>query len=196
MRRTKKNRLKDGSPIQVLVIGKEKIDPSSPELQLALAEAHRVGQLLAQKGVVVFTGGLGGIMDAVARGVETAGGISVGVVPVLSTEERLARPPSQHVTVRIETGLEQRSRIPILIRSCQAVIVISGGMGTWLEAAFALAENIPIVTLPHTGGVAARLPKEPPFNSKVLVASNAEEAVRFALAAIDARDKGGYENDR
>jgi uncharacterized protein (TIGR00725 family) len=83
--------------------------------------------------------------------------------------------------------MDQRNRIPLLVRSCQAVIVISGGMGTWLEVALALAENIPVITMPHTGGTAARLPKEPPFKERVLVAANAEEAVRLALEAV----KGG-----
>jgi len=177
---------KDNGPVQVLVIGKEKIS-SNPEHRLALEEAYHVGRLLAQKGVIVFTGGLGGIMDAVARGVKEAGGISVGIIPLLSLEERHARSISPHLTVRIETGMDQRNRIPLLVRSCQAVIVISGGMGTWLEVALALAENIPVITMPHTGGTAARLPKEPPFKERVLVAANAEEAVRLALEAV----KGG-----
>jgi len=177
-------RWNDGSPIQVLVIGKEKVDSSNPEYRLALSEAYRVGQLLARNGIVAITGGLGGVMDAVARGVAEEGGISVGIIPTLSPEERLTRPVSTHLAVRVETGVEQRSRIPMLVRSCHAVIVISGGMGAWLEAALALAEGIPIITLPHTGGTAARLPKEPPFDAKVLVAADAEEAVQLALTTI------------
>lgn len=179
-------RLETGSRLQVLVIGREKVIHADPTHQLALREAYRVGQLLAQRGFIVLTGGLGGVMDAVARGVADAGGVSVGIIPVLTPEERQKRPVSKHLTVCIDSGLEQRLRIPMLVRSCHAVIVISGGTGTWLEAAFALAENKVIITIPHTGDAAAWLTQKPPFEGKVLVASNAEDAVRQLIETVEA----------
>ena len=49
------------------------------------AQAEEVGRLLARSGAVVVCGGLGGVMEAAARGAETEGGTSLGILPVDSS---------------------------------------------------------------------------------------------------------------
>ena len=46
-----------------------------------LTKAHEVGRLLAVRGAIVFTGGLGGVMEAASRGAYESGGITVGLLP-------------------------------------------------------------------------------------------------------------------
>ena len=47
----------------------------------ARARAEEVGRLLAERGCVVVTGGLGEVMAAAARGAKTAGGTTIGILP-------------------------------------------------------------------------------------------------------------------
>src|SRR6185503_10210577 len=45
------------------------------------ARAEEVGRLLAERGCVVVTGGLGEVMAAAARGAKSAGGTTIGILP-------------------------------------------------------------------------------------------------------------------
>lgn len=51
---------------------------TSTEQESALAE--QTGRLLAQRGAIVLCGGLGGVMEAVAKGVQANGGTTVGIL--------------------------------------------------------------------------------------------------------------------
>ena len=169
-------------PFPVSVIGKEKIDLSDDKQKLAVTEAQTLGRLLAAEGFLVLTGGLGGIMEAVSKGVCEAGGISIGFVPILSEEEKQARRVSRFQTCQINTGMDQRVRIPLLINSCQAVIIISGGTGAWLEVMFAVANNVPVLSLFKTGGTAEKIVSEGQFQEEVTPC----ESVEMVLTLIKA----------
>ena len=53
------------------------------ECASALADkAFEVGSLLARREHVLVCGGLGGVMDAAARGASSGGGIVVGILPM------------------------------------------------------------------------------------------------------------------
>jgi len=47
---------------------------------IMMAEAEKIGYLLAENNVIVITGGKSGIMEAGARGAKKARGLTVGVV--------------------------------------------------------------------------------------------------------------------
>lgn len=173
--------------IQVAVIGKERMDPGDLDHIQALTDARQVGYLLAQANITVLTGGLGGVMEAVSRGVAEAGGISVGIVPVIPEEERSWRWANSFQTVCLNTGLGQRERMPMLIHSCEAVICVSGGQGAWIEAEMALDARIPVVVLPRTGGTALRLTVEERLVDRILIAKDPEEAVDLTLNVLRQR---------
>jgi len=69
---------------QVGIIGREKIDIDDKEQLYAIDEAYNLGKLLAREKYTVLTGGLGGIMEAVCRGVYENHGNSIGIIPKLS----------------------------------------------------------------------------------------------------------------
>lgn len=93
--------------------------------------AEEVGRRLAEAGAVVVCGGLGGVMDAAARGAAAAGGAVVGILP---GEDRLGA--SDHLTVAIPTGMGE-ARNAIIARAADAVIAIGGEWGTLSEIALA-----------------------------------------------------------
>lgn len=106
-----------------------------------MAWAEEVGRLLAEAGAVVLCGGLGGVMDAVARGASSAGGISVGILPGDTRDGA-----SDGLTVALPTGMGE-TRNALLVRAADVVIAISGEYGTLSEIAFALKIGRPVVGL-------------------------------------------------
>lgn len=105
------------------------------------AAAEEIGRLLAEAGAILVCGGLGGVMDAAARGSEAAGGTSVGILP---GDDRSAGSP--HLTVRIATGLGE-ARNAIVARAADAVIAVGGEFGTLSEVALALKMGKRVVGL-------------------------------------------------
>lgn len=94
--------------------------------------AEEVGALLAARGAVVVTGGLGGVMAAACRGAAGAGGTALGLLP---GAERAAANP--WVTVAVPTGMGEL-RNGLVVRSADAVIAVGGEYGTLSEIALAL----------------------------------------------------------
>ncbi len=102
---------------------------------------EEVGRRLAEAGAVVVCGGLGGVMDAAARGARQAGGMAVGILP---GESRAGA--SRHLTVAVPTGLGE-ARNALVVRAADAVIAIAGEFGTLSEMALALKIGKPVVGL-------------------------------------------------
>ncbi len=96
------------------------------------ALAEEVGRLIALNGAILVCGGLGGVMEAAARGANTEGGITVGILPGL--EKSAANP---YINVPVATGLGE-IRNAVIVRSADVLIAIGGEYGTLSEIAFAL----------------------------------------------------------
>jgi hypothetical protein len=137
------------------------------------AWAEEVGRRIAEAGAVLVCGGLGGVMDAAARGCEAAGGISIGILP---GEGRDAASP--HLTMSIPTGLGE-ARNALVVRAADALIAIGGEFGTLSEIALGLKLGKPVVGL-HTWD----LGKGGSHVDAIVRAETPEEAVREALDAI------------
>ncbi len=131
------------------------------------AAAAAVGRLLAEAGAVILCGGLGGVMEAVARGAqETPGGITVGLLPGSDPAE--ANPA---IDVPLATGMGEM-RNALIVRAARAVIAIGGGVGTLSEIALAVRIGTPVVGLHDNFAGAIDIPR----------VQTPAEAVRWALA--------------
>ena len=138
------------------------------------AAAEEIGRLLAEAGALLICGGLGGVMDAAARGCEAAGGTSVGIIP---GDDRTVG--SSHLTVRIATGLGE-ARNAIVARAADAVIAVGGEFGTLSEIALALKMGKPVVGLGTWTLDLEGLPGDP-----LQRAADPPEAVARALEAAE-----------
>ena len=138
---------------------------SEPRDPAIVETARTAGRLAAERGWVVLTGGLGGVMAAAADGVAAAGGTAVGILP---TGDRAAASPNH--TVVLPTGMGEM-RNALLVRAADAVLAIGGSWGTLSEVALAARTGVPVVTigtdLPAFAGV------------EVQVAGSAEAAVEL-----------------
>jgi uncharacterized protein (TIGR00725 family) len=103
--------------------------------------ARAAGEWLARQGIVVLSGGLGGVMGATAEGVRDGGGTCVGLLPGSSRAE--AHPAH---TVAIPTGLGEL-RNGLLVRAADAVLAINTSWGTMSEIALAVRTATPVVML-------------------------------------------------
>ena len=107
--------------------------------QLETAEALGAG--LAGLGLTVLCGGREGVMEAVCRGVATAGGLSVGLLP---DDSWTAANP--FVTLPLATGLGV-ARNAVIARAAVCLLAVGGGYGTTSEMAFALQFGRPVLAL-------------------------------------------------
>jgi uncharacterized protein (TIGR00725 family) len=118
--------------IQVAVIG------SGAEHE---ERAEQVGRLLAERGCVVVTGGLGEVMAAASRGAKAAGGTTIGILPGESRAE--ANPWIDHAVV---TGIGHARNLAVAA-SGDAVVAVGGSWGTLAEIGFARRLGRPVVVL-------------------------------------------------
>jgi uncharacterized protein (TIGR00725 family) len=110
---------------------------SSEETKLA----ETVGELLAQQGVTIICGGLGGVMEAVCRGAKSKSGLTVGILP--GQYSSMANP---WVDIPVVTGIGEARNVAV-VKSAQSVIAIGGSYGTLSEIAYALKSRIPVIGL-------------------------------------------------
>ena len=101
-------------------------------------QAEEVGRLLAKAGVVVLTGGLGGVMEAASRGANRAGGLVIGLVP----EGRANR----YVDLVIPTHIGDGRNV-LIANTASAFVAVGGAYGTLSEIAFALKRRKKVVGL-------------------------------------------------
>ena len=146
--------------------------------------AAEVGRGIVEAGCALLCGGLGGVMEAAARGGQRAraagaDGVVVGILPGDAADAANA-----FCDVVVATGMG-KARNAIIACSADAVILIDGGAGTLSEAALAWQLGKPVVALAASGGWATRLAGEAIDASRadrVMRADGASEAVALAVA--------------
>lgn len=138
-----------------------------------LTLAQEAGRLLAARGAIVVCGGLGGVMEAAAKGAKSNGGVTVGILP--GTDPAAA---NAYIDVPLATGLGEMRNL-LIVRVAQALIAIGGGIGTLSEIAMAQRTERPVIGLHDSFRNAIDMPR----------ASSAEEAVGWALER--AQEAGG-----
>ncbi len=134
--------MKGGPAATVAVFGSSRPVPGDP----AFADGVRLGELLAGAGLVVATGGYGGVMEAVSAGAAAAGGTVIGVTAPAVFPDRVAA--NGHLTREIVAGTISE-RIHRLIDLADATITLPGSLGTFTE--LVVAWNAAALA-PLTGG--------------------------------------------
>jgi uncharacterized protein (TIGR00730 family) len=117
---------------------------SAPAEHWVLAQAERLGQLLAEADFTVMCGGYGGTMEAACRGAKLAGGQAIGVTMELFTPPLQ---PNEWLTKekRVKDFFPRLKRLT----SADAFVVLRGGTGT-------LTESMLVWSLLQTGQISSR----------------------------------------
>ncbi len=103
--------------------------------------ARNLGSEIGKRGWTLICGGLGGVMEGVARGCLEAGGLTVGLLPGLTRQS--ANP---FIQVPIATGLGDGRNL-LVVRASDLLVSIAGGYGTLSEIAMALKIKKPVIGL-------------------------------------------------
>jgi uncharacterized protein (TIGR00725 family) len=146
------------------VIGAGSVDPELYEL------ARAVGSGLAGAGLAVVNGGLGGVMEASARGAAEAGGLTVGILPGSRASD--ANP---WIQVPVVTDMAHARNV-VIANTARVLVAIGGSHGTRSEVSIALKLGRPVVSL-----------RSFDFDPTIRVVRTAEEAVAAVLAALGDR---------
>jgi uncharacterized protein (TIGR00730 family) len=107
----------------VTIFGGSKCGEESEEY----AQARRVGQLLAEAGFTICTGGYLGVMEAASRGAHERGGRVLGIVM-----NQFKAEPNRYLTDKVASA-HFYERLQNLIMRSVGFIAIRGGMGTVTE---------------------------------------------------------------
>ena len=126
--------------------------------------AEEVGSLIAKRGAILVTGGMGGVMLAASKGAHSAGGLVVGILP--TTDRESSNP---YVDIPIVTGLNN-ARNFVIARTCDCAIAIDGKYGTLSEIAYCLMYGVPVVGIDTWD-----------IDASVVRADSAREAVDLAF---------------
>lgn len=145
--------------MQIGVIGAGQCDEETYRI------AYRVGQLIAEKGHIVVNGGLGGVMEASARGAKSRNGIVVAILP------RGREVGNSFSDIRIATDMGHARNI-IIVHSSDALISVGGGYGTISEIAIALKEGKRVASI-----------KPPVVMEGMKVFEDPEEAVNYCISS-------------
>jgi uncharacterized protein (TIGR00725 family) len=129
--------------------------------------ARDVGRLVAERGGIVVCGGLGGVMEAAARGATEAGGVAIGVLP----DEDRSR-ANEYLSYSVVTGLGQARNLAVAL-SGDVVVAVGGEYGALSEIGLALKAGRPVVALSSWD-----------LGEHVVVAASPEAAVAAAFEAV------------
>ena len=164
----------------VTIFGGSKCLESDPEY----AQALRVGELLADSGFTICTGGYSGVMEAASRGAHERGGRVIGI-----TMNQFKAEPNRYLTEKVPSE-HFYERLQRLITRSVGYIVIRGGMGTvtelslvWNKLQTRVLDPRPLVLL---GDCWPPVVKE--WQSQLAVSDNDVELLDFAETPEEAVD--------
>jgi uncharacterized protein (TIGR00725 family) len=100
-----------------------------------------LGAALADAGAVIVCGGLGGVMEAVARGARSHGGVVIGVLPGYDS-----RSGNRYLSAAVPTGLGHGRNV-VVAAAGDVLVALPGGPGTLSEIALALTLGRPVIGL-------------------------------------------------
>lgn len=107
----------------VTIFGGSRCKEGFPEYE----QARKVGQLLAEAGFTICTGGYLGVMEAASRGAREKGGRVLGIVM-----NQFKAEPNRYLTDKVATD-HFYDRLQGLIQRSMGFIALKGGMGTVTE---------------------------------------------------------------
>lgn len=117
---------------------------------------EELGAEIARRDCLLLTGATTGVPDAVSHEARRRGCFTIGISPAHHAHEHTAvyGLPVDGCDALIFTGFGLKGRNVVLVRSCDMVIVIAGGMGTLNEFTIAVDEGKVVGVLSGTRGIA------------------------------------------
>lgn len=119
--------------ITVSVIGGSKSNVKVERL------AHNIGKIITKYDCVTVCGGLCGVMQAVSRGAQEAGGLTIGLLPGRSKDD--ANP---YIDIALPTTIGY-ARNAMVACSADVIVALPGSYGTQSEICYGLVYGRPVL---------------------------------------------------
>jgi uncharacterized protein (TIGR00725 family) len=142
--------------IKVGVMGSAGEAEYATEAESLRLKAEALGRAVAARQCVLLTGATTGLPHAAGAAAHAAGGLHVGISPASDAREHVERYglPTEATDVLVYTGFGLKGRNVVLVRSCDVVLILRGGVGTLNELTIAHDEGRVVGCLAGTGGAA------------------------------------------
>lgn len=152
-------------------------------------KAFEIGKELAEKNVLVLTGAGKGYPYEAAKGAFSSGGKVFGVSPAKDEKEHINAYnfPNDAFTKIEYTGLGVPGRNFPLVKEADAIIIISGQIGSLNEFTFAFNDNKVIGILQNSGGITniirevAEICDKKGESKKIVYSENPIELVKLVI---------------
>lgn len=138
------------------------------------ALAEQVGRELAERGVIIVCGGLGGVMEAACKGAKSVGGTTIGILPGDSPLSA-----NDYIDIPIITGMGY-ARNSVVAKTGISVVAVGGAYGTLSEIGHALGDGVPVIGLETWEMTRSREPADGAIIRAVDAADAAEKAIDAA----------------
>ncbi len=177
---------------KICVSGSAVTDIATPG---TVEKAEEIGRLVAERGMILVTGATTGIPYWAAKGAKEAGGIVIGLSPAASKAAHIKsyRLPVDYHALIVYTGFEYSGRNLLLTRAADAVITISGRVGTLNEFTIAFEDKKPQGILTGTGGMSDMLQeileRAHRVTGKTVFESDQKKLVDKVVALIEADEE-------
>ena len=94
--------------------------------------SYKIGQIIAKNGCITVSGGLSGVMEAVSKGAQSAGGLTIGLLP--GKQKSDANP---YIDIALPTTIGF-ARNAMVACSADLVVALPGSYGTQSEICYGL----------------------------------------------------------
>jgi uncharacterized protein (TIGR00725 family) len=123
------------------------------------AAARGLGQEIAARDVILFTGATTGLIYLIGKSAHDAGVFHIGVSPAENKREHgeIFDLPTDACDAIVYTGFGLKGRNVVLVRSCDIVLFVAGSIGSLNEFTIAYDEGKIIGCLKGTGGTAEEI---------------------------------------
>ncbi len=143
---------------KICISGTASTDKFPPEM---LEKTEMLGQLVAERDMVLVTGATTGAPYWAAKGAKKARGIVIGFSPAYSKIQHVKtyRLPLDYHDLIVYTGFGYSGRNLLLTRAADAVVTVGGRIGTLNEFTDAFEDQKPQGVLLGTGGTTDLIPE-------------------------------------
>ncbi len=172
---------------KVGVIGSSANEVSEEDIE----KVKEIGLTIAREKCFLLSGASFGLPYEAVKAAKKAGGFTVGISPASNLREHVEKYkfPVEYFDLIVFTGFGFKGRNVVFVRSCDAVIMVSGRTGTLNEFTIAFDENRVIGVLESSRGV-TKLVKEIVRNASkkggpIIYSSNPKELVKKVKNHLD-----------
>lgn len=173
------------------------MEKTSKVSKKAFKLAYELGKEIARHNCILINGACRGIPYEAAKGAKNNDGLVIGVSPAKDINEHIKKYnfPTDKYDILFYTGFGFKGRNVVNVSNCDAIIVVSGHVGTLNEFTIAYDEGMIVGVMEGSGGIADHLKEIIKICSKktgavVVYGKKPHKLLKKVLEAIAKRKKG------